>query len=229
MNIIIEMIGASEKKKILDIPAGSGKFADILRAAGHDVVAADINREMEQFVYADMSEALPFPDNTFDVVICMEGVEHVLNPFLLVGELARVCKVNGQVVITTPNIMNMFSRLQFLFTGIPYQFSPAEQPSGDIREKVDRGHISPLGFCQLRYLLEYFDCRVVSVAGDRYKKKALIPIYLMIVALGWFWGRRLFFSRGASKYASRNSEMFGQINSLPLLLSRSMILVAEKR
>jgi len=42
------------------------------------------------------------PDNTFDVVICTEVLEHTNNPFKVVEELKRIVKENGVVCISTP-------------------------------------------------------------------------------------------------------------------------------
>lgn len=228
MRIIAGLIGTAEKKRILDIPAGSGKFSDILRQAGHEVVSADINRERSDFVYADMSSKLPFADNEFDTVVCMEGVEHVVNPVQLLEELVRVCKNGGEVIISKPNVMSMYSRLHFLFTGVHYQFSPAELPGARDIVDTDRGHISPLTYFQLRYLLEYYGCRVIDVKGDRFKKKALLPLYLPLIVIGWIWGKRIFFGKNAAKYRERSREMLGHVFSAPLLLSRSVIVVSRK-
>jgi 2-polyprenyl-3-methyl-5-hydroxy-6-metoxy-1,4-benzoquinol methylase len=46
---------------------------------------------------------LDFPDDSFDAVLSFETVEHVSDPELFLSELARVCKKNGNVLITTPN------------------------------------------------------------------------------------------------------------------------------
>jgi hypothetical protein len=41
-------------------------------------------------------------DNTFDLIVCTEVLEHTNNPFLAVDELYRMCKVNGTVAASTP-------------------------------------------------------------------------------------------------------------------------------
>lgn len=41
-------------------------------------------------------------DNTFDLIVCTEVLEHTNNPFLAINELYRMCKVNGAVAISTP-------------------------------------------------------------------------------------------------------------------------------
>jgi SAM-dependent methyltransferase len=42
------------------------------------------------------------PDNTFDLVICTEVLEHTNNPFKAAAELIRVTKPGGYIAITTP-------------------------------------------------------------------------------------------------------------------------------
>jgi ubiquinone/menaquinone biosynthesis C-methylase UbiE len=51
-------------------------------------------------VFADLNERLPFEDATFDTVICLEGIEHVLDPQALIGELVRLLRpgVKGSVL-----------------------------------------------------------------------------------------------------------------------------------
>jgi SAM-dependent methyltransferase len=214
--------------EILDLPAGNGQVTDALRRAGHRVVPADINRARPDYVYADMTRHLPFDDETFDGVVCLEGIEHVLNPYHLLGELVRVCRVGGQVLVSTPNIMGMYSRFQFLLTGTFYQFHPAQLEEIGPGETRDRFHVAPMSYHTLRYLGEYFGARVVKVDGDKLKGRAWLPIYLPVLLLGKLWSRRLFLSRRYRANHERNLRIYRQSNSKAALFSRSIILVFEK-
>ncbi len=215
-------------KRILDLPSGSGKLTAALRKQGHIVTPADINNHQEDFVYADMTKRLPFEDETFDGVVCLEGIEHVLNPFLLLGELIRVTKIGGHVIISTPNIMNMYSRLQFLFTGTFYQFHPAQLHDYGPDEAVDRFHISPMSYHSMRYLADYFGAKVAQVRGDKPKRGFLIPIYAGITLAGKLWARSLFFSRKYNQYRKRNADIYRDINSPGVLTGRSIVMIFEK-
>jgi SAM-dependent methyltransferase len=215
--------------KILDLPAGGGYLTDELRRRGYWVISADIDRARDDYVYADMTQRLPFADNTFEGVVCLEGIEHVLNPFLLIGELIRVARAGGRIVLSTPNIMNMYSRLQFLFTGTFHQFHPAlleEVAPGEVR---DRFHVSPLSYPTLRYLGDYFGADVVHIDGDKVKRLVFMPLYLVVLVLGRIWSYRLFFSPCYRTHRERNRQLFREINSRPTLFSRSLVLVFEKR
>ena len=213
---------------ILDVPAGNGKLTTCLRNLGHQVTPADINLQQSDFVYADMTRKLPFESETFDGAICLEGIEHVLNPFLLLGELIRVTKIGGHVVVSTPNVMNLYSRLQFLLTGTFYQFHPSQLKDYGPEEAVDRFHISPMTYHQMRYLGDFFGAKVAEVRGDRAKSLWLAPLYAASQFLGWPWARSLFFSAAYKQYLARNTEIYQHINSRPALLGRSLIMVFEK-
>jgi SAM-dependent methyltransferase len=213
--------------KILDIPAGNGLLAARLRQRGQVVVCCDINRERPDYVLADMNEPLPFAEGEFDAVVCMEGLEHTLNPAALIGELCRVTRPGGRIILTVPNIQNVFSRLKFLCMGCFYQFSPwgsIPRPRG---EKKDRGHVSSLTYLQLRYLFDYNGARLSAVRGDRWKKKWLIPLMLPALALGRVWAR-VELSRQKTVLAEDCRAMLRDLFSAPALFSRSLVLVFQK-
>jgi SAM-dependent methyltransferase len=214
--------------RILDIPAGDGTFTKRMRKLGHQVTPADIKLREQDYVHADMNKTLPFPDGHFDGVVCLEGLEHLLNPFVLLGELIRVTRVGGHVVVTTPNIMNMYSRFQFLLTGTFYQFHPAQLHDVRPDEERDRFHISPMSYHRIRYLAEYFGATVDRVYADRGKRRFLMPLYGLAYFLGKPWSRSLFFSRKYSQYRERNGEIYQDVNSGALLFGRSLILVLKK-
>lgn len=229
MKVVAEYFAARPQGlRILDLPAGNGLLADALRASGHTVVCGDINRERDDYRYVDMAAPLPFPDGEFDTTICLEGLEHLVNPVQLIGELARVTRAPGEIVVSTPNVMSFYSRLHQLFTGVPYQFNPAAAPAVAPGEAIDRGHISPLSFYQLSYLFGQHGARIKAVLGDRYKKKALMPVYLVLLPFAWIASWWLLLRGGDAHHAERNRDLLRWGFRAPLLFSRSLVLVLEK-
>jgi len=221
--------GRRDPLRILDLPAGNGLLADALRQMGHTVTCGDINRERPDYQYVDMAAPLPFADAAFDAVICLEGVEHLVNPVQLIAELARVTRAGGEIVVSTPNVTSLYSRLHQLLTGVPYQFNPAAAPDLAPGVAADRGHVFPLSFFQLRYLFGQHGARVQAVLGDRYKKKALMPLYLCLLPFAWAASWLLMVRGGDARHAQRNRELLSQAFRAPLLFSRSLVLVLEKR
>jgi SAM-dependent methyltransferase len=51
---------------------------------------------------ADAENQFPIPDNTYDVVLSGQVIEHVRRPWVWMKELSRVCKVGGLVITVNP-------------------------------------------------------------------------------------------------------------------------------
>lgn len=103
----------------LDAGCGDGRYLAALdselpaRRAGTDI-AERILETARARVEADFRqanlEALPFEDGAFDLVLCSQVIEHVLNPQTATVELARVLRPGGTLVISTDNTRNYVTR-----------------------------------------------------------------------------------------------------------------------
>lgn len=82
----------------------SGRILEVACAA-----AADAGVEVEP-VRANL-EALPFPDGSFDVVLCTQVIEHLVDPGRGLAEIARVLAPGGHAVITTDHRGNLVTKL----------------------------------------------------------------------------------------------------------------------
>jgi 2-polyprenyl-3-methyl-5-hydroxy-6-metoxy-1,4-benzoquinol methylase len=100
-------------KRVLDAGCGVGYGTALLKAAGareaigvdvaaDAVAAAKASHGDAQFVAADV-HALPFPDDSFDVVVCFEVIEHVDGQGAVIDEFARVLAPDGVLAISSPN------------------------------------------------------------------------------------------------------------------------------
>lgn len=97
-------------KKVIDVGCGTGFFSQILTAKGAEVTALDLSSGMldvarqknaaEQYICADM-EALPFADQTFDIIFSNLGIQWCSDLSLTLTELHRVTKSGGVMVFTT--------------------------------------------------------------------------------------------------------------------------------
>lgn len=104
--------GASlEGKRVLEVGSGTGRFSESIRRLNGDLTVLDIGSNLVATVATNMSCegvvgdacSLALDDDSFDVVISSECIEHTLAPEEAIREMCRVCKPGGQVCVTTPN------------------------------------------------------------------------------------------------------------------------------
>lgn len=165
---VANLLAGEGHRHVLDLPAGSGELSYLLMQRGIDVTPADLEPEVfivpgHSCIRADMNARLPFVDEKFDAVACVEGIEHIENPHSLVREVHRVLKPGGRVYITTPNILSIRSRLSYLLRGYPNQFNYMIEVDRVTGREQAVSHINPIGFLEIRYVLARYGFQVERV------------------------------------------------------------------
>lgn len=173
----IEKTGG-QKIKVLDCGAGHGAFTKKLVEAGYDVEACDLFPEI--FYYegvsckkADVTDHLPYPDNTFDAIVAMEIMEHIQDHEVFFKEANRILKPGGSVYISTPNILSLKSRSRFLFTGYFYSFKPLELKNYDGLQ-----HVASLTLDQYNYLGIKHGFKSAEISVDKRQSTSLLLLWL---------------------------------------------------
>lgn len=85
--------------KVLDIGSKNRRYDHLFNA---DIIAADIKANKEKKVIKADINNLPFPNNSFDAVICLEVFEYVETPQKAASEIYRVLKKGGQLIFSSP-------------------------------------------------------------------------------------------------------------------------------
>ena len=103
---------------LLDAGGGTGRVAEALRPRIGSVVVADASRGMlAQARQKDLAaacaetERLPFPDESFDRVLMVDSLHHVVHQANTVRELYRVLKPGGRLVIEEPDLRTFSVKL----------------------------------------------------------------------------------------------------------------------
>jgi len=109
----LEGVGLNRKLRVLDLGCGNGSLSHVIAQHGCEVVGVDtsapgiaIARQSFpkcQFIQADIYE-LPDTDivQSFDVVLAVEVIEHLLYPKELVRAAKKCLKPGGELIISTP-------------------------------------------------------------------------------------------------------------------------------
>jgi ubiquinone/menaquinone biosynthesis C-methylase UbiE len=141
--IVLEFLPPLQGQRILEIACGRGGFSRLLGSKGASVCGADfspsavaIARERllghsslarnVTYVQAD-AQAMPFEDNSFDLVVSCETIEHVPDPRAAVREMYRVAKPGGSLFLTTPNYLN-FMGLYLIYAAVRHPGMKSSQP-----------------------------------------------------------------------------------------------------
>lgn len=225
---LLSSLGVIKNKKILDVGSGIGILVGALRALGADAVGVDkfiFDDERQNFytvtdfkklesiwregkikiIKSDIvNESLPFPDETFDVVISDATMEHLPDsPKDLFLEVRRVLKKNGLFLATTPNLANLLRRLRFFLLG--------RSPNWDIKDFFEsgsnfRGHRREFTLNEVVNMLEWSSFMIIQ--------KNVKNVFF---GFGRFFQRKNFFAQLCSAF------------SLPLFTTREMIYVLAKK
>jgi 2-polyprenyl-3-methyl-5-hydroxy-6-metoxy-1,4-benzoquinol methylase len=119
-SIIAELVGGAELR-VLDLGCRTGAltqhFAKGNRVTGldvdHEALARARDRLGIETVWGNVEEGLPFADDSFDVVVAGELLEHLAMPKSVVRDVRRVLAPGGRFVGSVPNAFRLKSRLRF--------------------------------------------------------------------------------------------------------------------
>jgi ubiquinone/menaquinone biosynthesis C-methylase UbiE len=113
LNLLIQASGASPTDTVLDVACGPGlvvcAFAKVVaHATGIDITPAMLDRARQlqkekgltnvTWELGDVT-SLPFADASFSIVTSRFAFHHILDPSTVLGEMKRVCKPGGKVVV----------------------------------------------------------------------------------------------------------------------------------
>lgn len=136
---------------------------------GWQITSVDINEEAfkanTKFIQLDfnnkdmVSEFIAENEGKYDLVLGIEVIEHVENPWEYFRSLQRLSKYRGWIIVSTPNITSWYSRMKFFFYGRYHQFGDSDR---------QYGHINPIAADELIYIVEKCNMQVTKIEEGGY-------------------------------------------------------------
>jgi SAM-dependent methyltransferase len=128
---VVSPTNGSTRRRLLDVGCGCGWSSFCFARAGYRTSGVDLNasvfeppRNAELSLTEGSALSLPFQDESFDVVVTYQCLEHIPEPENALREMIRTCKPGGIICVVGPNLVSPFLPLK------------------DIGKDLLRGHIT---------------------------------------------------------------------------------------
>jgi len=119
---ILKYLGTNQR--IIDIGCNDGAITALFRDLGNEVIGVDLKEVIKiaqknypdiKFINFDASNIFPIDDNSFDVVVASELIEHLINDVLFLRAYYRILKPGGRLILTTPNFAFIRNKIWLFF------------------------------------------------------------------------------------------------------------------
>jgi ubiquinone/menaquinone biosynthesis C-methylase UbiE len=224
-DVVAELVSENPHiKRVLDVPAGAGAFSQFFKEELKlEVEASDIDQDKWKyskvnFTAADLGRKLPYPDNHFDLVVCVEGLKHITDVSTGIKEMNRVLKGDGFLLITIPNDLCMQSRLRYLTDGfVDTDWIEPMDPNSE-NEKSYIHLSSLLSLPYLWYFLKKNRIKVIKTTHDRLRFWSLLFGFILFP----------FIYIGTSKSCKKDLQLKREMLSLTWLAGRRNLVLCKK-
>lgn len=193
VNELLSDIGG-KGKKLLDVSCKEGDILESVKSKGFICRGTNFepnsrHRQDTAVDYdVDLRNGLPYEDESFDIVLLVEVLEHISCHDDIIRELSRILKPGGILILTTPNVMRLNSRVHFLLTGyhktkrrfIPFETQLAE---------AHKYHNFPIDFPVLYYFAKQNGLNLEALGHSKvkaYSRFLLALLWLPVSIYSWY-------------------------------------------
>lgn len=173
----------SSKGNLLDIGAGTGDFLATAKADGWHVSGIEPSERAKSIAIAKgvafSDSTQTFPDHSFDAITMWHVLEHVPDPSAQLGELKRLLKPDGVILIAVPNFKSEDAKMygqHWAAFDVPRHLWHFSRTAIDTLAsqnglRLEKTHPMP------------FDAFYVSLLSEKYKTGGMKPISAFFKAL----------------------------------------------
>lgn len=126
---LVSLLPKNADQKILEIGMGGGDT--LVHIKQHELAAEVVGVDLlelpgtnqqhaliDQVLFLDLDkDSLPFPANYFDTIIAGDVLEHLIDPWEVLKKLEKVLKVDGHLLISLPNIRDVYALYSIFVKG----------------------------------------------------------------------------------------------------------------
>ncbi|MFH1544807.1 MAG: class I SAM-dependent methyltransferase [archaeon] len=157
----------SPGQKVLDVGCADGTLGQKIKSEfGNVIVGIEVSKKMgkearkklDAVVIGDVEEInLNLKKNYFDVVVLADILEHLKQPEGVIKKLNPFLKSDGTIIVSVPNVANIFVRLKLLFGKFDYEKSGI----------MDETHLRWFTLKSLKEMMERNGFKVEKTEGIR--------------------------------------------------------------
>jgi len=200
-SVILNLLGEGNNRRVLDVGAAHGFLAAVLMKRGFRITGIEADPALaqqaakycENCFQANLDDPLPQLLHEFDAIVFGDVLEHLKDPLGVLRTIAgQYLAKNGAVIVSLPNVANLYVRLRLLVGHFDYAD----------RGILDRTH--------LRFFTRRTFCKMLDEAGLEIVRLTATPIPLQLVLNERYQGRLFHIVHALSAWISMHWQtMFG--------------------
>ena len=179
----LKRVGSSIEGRMLDLGCGCGTFLHVCRNSGVNAIGLDPGSDLLAVaslrgnagdVVRGAGEALPFRDNSFDLITSYNVIEHVQEPSQVLRESFRVLKPKGKIWLSFPDYSRCFREPHYRLLWIPLLPKTIAKMYLRMRGRTNVAYLDSIKYVTRRNIRQSFeglDARIVDMAHLRAKTR----------------------------------------------------------